>query len=203
MHWPLRSLGPITGRAGDPWGQGSALYAGKHAGSGLQEDAVRLQDAAFTQEVKSALHSAFGVQFTLVSYPCLRKFFWQAQARGLAVFCWKGHYMPEFFQECAFLLFTEAEVIDVVEGDFSPSLLGWVMMPTLPLQSPSRACRVSAKYDFQYFFSDHTSELIPPTSVSLTPNGSCQCSSDKMLQQFPHFQDYAERVHSWKSVFCC
>lgn len=70
-------------------------------------------------------------------------------------------------------------------------------MPTLLLQSLSQASGVSAKSDFQYFFSaDHTSELIPPASVSLTLDGSDKCSSDKTLQQFPHFH----RVHSLKSL---
>jgi len=60
--------------------------------------------------------------------------------------------MPEFSQECAFLLLTKAGVIDAMGADCSPSLLGWITMPTLQLQSPSRACGVSAKSDRQYFF---------------------------------------------------
>lgn len=74
-------------------------------------------------------------------------------------------------------------------------------MPTILLQRLSQASGVSAKSDFQYFFfADHTSELIPPVSVSLTLDGSDKCSSDKTLQQFPHFQDYTDRVHSLKSL---
>lgn len=92
-----------------------------------------------------------------------------------------------------------------VMGESAAPLLGWVVMPTLPLQSPLWACGVSAKSDSQYFSAEHTSELIPPTSLCLTPNGSCKCSSNEMLQQFPCFQDDTDRVRSWKSlsVLCC
>lgn len=94
---------------------------------------------------------------------------------------------------------------DVMRGECSP-VLGWVVMPTLHCRALSETCGVSAISDSQYFFSaEHTRELIPLTSPCLTPNGSCKCSSDETLQQFPYFQDDTDKVHSWKSlsVLCC
>lgn len=148
----LRSLGSITGREGNPWRVGSVIPSGKQAPC-----CMRMHSASNTQRSrqKQSQPCAVHLGYSLI---CFLILVWEITSSkhepgGLSVFCWKGHYMPESFQECAFLLFTEDAVVTaIVGGDCSPSLLGRVMMPTLRLQSPSWACGISAKSDFQYFF---------------------------------------------------
>lgn len=149
LQWSPCSLGSVRGREGNPGSAGCAVPAGSKLRAPRGRSGSRGCSIHTGREVSIARCIQVTVSFVFLSL--FKKDLLVSTIQGF-VFCWEGHYMPESVQECAFLVVTEAVVIVVLGADCSPSLLGWVMMPMLLLQSLSWASGVSTRSDFQLWF---------------------------------------------------